>query len=216
MTHGIVNDVRDMKTGTRSRMVVGAADLIRRRGVNATSVREVVRYTDTPRGSIGHHFPGGKQQLIEDAVTYAGQEVSGPLETLMEQQGAVAGLRAFIGLWRNVLESSRYEAGCPVLAVAIEQYVGDDGAPDAKVQQRLLRLAREVFDGWQRILSVSLRKEGITPARARRLAALVVSSVEGTVALCRAARSSQPLRDVQLELELILSNAVASKAVAAG
>lgn len=191
-------------------MVAGAADLMRRRGVNATSVREVVRHTDTPRGSIGHHFPRGKQQLIEDAVTYAGQEVSVPLEKLMEQHGPVAGLRAFIELWRNVLETSRYEAGCPVLAVAVEQYLGEDGAPNEKVQQTLLKLAREAFEDWQRILSTSLRKEGITPARARRLAALVVSSVEGTVALCRAARSSQPLSDVQLELELALSNAIAA------
>jgi AcrR family transcriptional regulator len=154
-------------------MVAGAADLISRRGVNATSVREVVRHTDTPRGSVGHHFPRGKQQLVEDAVTYAGQEVSGPLEKLVGEHGAVAGLRAFIELWRNVLESSRYEAGCPVLAVAVEQYLSDDGTPNANVQQRLLELARKIFDDWQQILSASLRKEGITPARARRLAALV-------------------------------------------
>lgn len=191
-------------------MVAGAVDLIRRRGVNATSVREVVRHTDTPRGSIGHHFPGGKQQLIEDAVTCAGEEVSGPLERLVGEHGAVAGLRAFIELWRNVLETSRYEAGCPVLAVAVEQYLGDDGTPNVKVQQSLLKLAGKIFDEWQRILSVSLRKEGVTPARARRLATLVISSVEGTVALCRAARSSQPLNDVHLELELALSNAIAA------
>lgn len=40
-------------------------------------------------------------------------------------------------------------------------------APNTQVQQRLLELAREIFDDWQRILSVSLRKEGVTPARAR-------------------------------------------------
>jgi AcrR family transcriptional regulator len=199
-----------MKKETRSRMVAGAADLIRRRGVNATSVREVVRHTQTPRGSIAHHFPRGKQQLIEDAVAHAGQEVSGPLQELMGAQGAVTGLHTFIELWRNVLESTQFEAGCPVLAVAVEQFLGDDGTPHMKVQQRLLELASEVFDDWQRILSTSLRKEGISPVRARRLATLVVSSVEGTVALCRAARSVRPLNDVRLELELALSSAIAA------
>jgi len=56
-----------MTSDTRAKMVAGAADLMSRRGVNATSMREVVRHTGTPRGSIGHHFPGGKQQLIEIA-----------------------------------------------------------------------------------------------------------------------------------------------------
>jgi hypothetical protein len=54
----------------------------------------------------------------------------------------------------------------------------------------------------------ALRAEGITPARARRLATLVIASVEGTVAMCRAARSAQPLEDVRLELELVLSAAI--------
>ena len=197
-----------MKTGTKGKMVAGAADLIRRRGLNATSMREVVRHTDTPRGSIGHHFPHGKQQIIEEAVIYSGQEVSAPLKKLVGERGAVAGLRAFIALWREVLESTQFEAGCPVLAVAVEQYMGDDGRYNADVQDRLLRQAHGIFIEWQSILSASLRKEGVVAARARRLATLVVSSVEGTVALCRAARSSKPLNDVAVELELALSLAI--------
>ncbi len=93
-----------MNSDTRAKMVAGAADLLSRRGVNATSVREVVRHSGTPRGSIGHHFPRGKQQLIEDAIAFAGAEVSAPLEHLMRERGAIAGLRAFIALWRRTLE----------------------------------------------------------------------------------------------------------------
>ena len=54
----------------------------------------------------------------------------------------------------------------------------------------------------------ALRREGVAPARARRLAALVIASTEGTVAMCRAARSAQPLDDVGQELELVLSSAL--------
>ncbi len=197
-----------MRSGTRGRMVAGAADLISRRGVNATSLREVVRYTDTPRGSIGHHFPRGKRQMVEEAVAWSGREVGEPLQELVAQHGAVAGLRAFIALWRKVLEDSRYEAGCPVLAVAVEQYLGDDGAPDARVQAQLLGLAHGIFEAWQQTLAAALRKEGVMAARARRLAALIVASVEGTVALCRAAKSAQALNDVQAELELVLEAAI--------
>lgn len=197
-----------MSNQTRHRMVVGAADLIRRRGVNATSVREVVRHTQTPRGSIAHHFPRGKQQLVEEALALAAREVGEPLEKLVTRAGVVAGLRAFIEGWRHILERSDFEAGCPVLAVAVEQYVGDDGLPNAEAQDRLLDVVRSAFDDWQRILASGLRKEGLTMARARRLATLVISSVEGTVALCRAARSAQPLEDVRLELESLLGAAL--------
>ncbi len=202
-----------MTSDTRAKMVAGAADLMSRRGVNATSMREVVRHTGTPRGSIGHHFPGGKQQLIEDALVFAGRQVSGPLEHLTQKHGAVGGLRAFIALWRQTLERTKFQAGCPVLAVAVEQYVNDatekDGEPDEAAQQHMLDLADGVFAEWQRIMFAALRHEGVAPARARRLAALVIASTEGTVVMCRAARSVQPLDDVRQELELLLSSAIA-------
>lgn len=200
-----------MRNETRGRMVAGAVDLIRRRGLNATSVREVVRYTETPRGSIAHHFPRGKQQLVEEALIFAGREVSEPLEKLVVQAGIVAGLRDFIDAWRSILEQSNFEAGCPLLAVAVEQYVGDDGLPNPRIQDRLLELVRVAFEDWQRILSTGLRKEGLTPAKARRLSALIISSVEGAVALCRAARSAQPLDDIRVELEALLVASIAEK-----
>src|SRR5258707_12041892 len=201
-----------MSSNTRAKMVAGAADLMSRRGVNATSMRDVVRHTGTPRGSIGHHFPRGKQQLIEDALVFAGSQVSGPLRQLTQQHGAISGLRAFIALWRQTLERSKFQAGCPVLAVAVEQYVNDatekDGMPDQAAQKHLLDLANGVFADWQRIMFTALRHEGVAPARARRLAALVIASTEGTVAMCRAARNARPLDDVRQELELVLSSAL--------
>lgn len=194
-------------TGTRNRMVSGAIDLIRRRGVNATSVREVVRHTDTPRGSIAHHFPRGKLQLVEEALACAGQEVSAPLEQLVANKGALAGLRAFIGLWRQVLVSTRYEAGCPVLAIAVEQYIGEDGNPNLAAQKHLLAQANGIFAEWQRLLETAMQRDGMSADRARRISVLVIASVEGTVALCRAARSAQPLDDVLQELELVIAAA---------
>ena len=62
-------------TGTdqpsRQQLVAGAADMIRRRGLNATSIREVAKHAGTPLGSTYHYFPGGKHQLAAEAVRYA-------------------------------------------------------------------------------------------------------------------------------------------------
>src|SRR3954471_22309306 len=106
-SYSMFNGTRGLMTSdTKAKMVAGAADLMSRRGVNATSMREVVRHTGTPRGSISHHFPGGKQQLLEEAIVFAGMQVSGPLRHLTAERGAIAGLRAFIALWRQTLEKT--------------------------------------------------------------------------------------------------------------
>lgn len=203
-----------MTSETRSRMVAGAADLMSRRGLNATSVREVVRHTGTPRGSISHHFPGGKQQLVEEAIVYAGAKISEPLRKLVAEQGAGRGLQAFIGMWRQILDRTRFRAGCPVLTVAIEQYVGDTmdkaGSGDEIAQHHLHSLADGVFADWQSIIATALEHEGVAPDRARRIGTLVVASVEGTVALCRAARNAAPLDAVEQELLGLIDAALPS------
>lgn len=192
-------------------MVAGAADLLSRRGVHATSLRTVVQHTGTPRGSLSHHFPGGKQQLLEDAVRYADDSVAVPLEALMKERGAVDGLRVFVDWWRRILESSQFEAGCPVLAVAVEPVGADEASEINGARPDALRvLAHQAFERWAFILSAALQSEGVPLRRARRLATLTVASIEGTVAMCRVARSTQPLDDVQGELELVFKSAIGS------
>ena len=66
----------DTDAGSRERLVVGAADMIRRRGFNATSVRELAKHAGAPLGSTYHYFPGGKQQVATEAVEFAGEVVS--------------------------------------------------------------------------------------------------------------------------------------------
>lgn len=193
-------------------MVAGAAEMMARRGVSATSVREVVRSTGTPRGSIAHHFPGGRQQLIEEAVAFAGNAIAQPLQRLMQERGALDGMNRFIDLWRQALLASNFEAGCPVLAVCMEGPLSGEPGPTGNLapaeQARLLDIAHGVFTDWQQLLADALRRDGLKPARAKRLAALIVASVEGTVAMCRASRSAKPLDDVQAELHGLVETAL--------
>ena len=185
--------------------------LIRRRGGNATSFREVVRHTQTPRGSIGHHFPARQAATRRggrDVRRSGGQSSTGAPD---ERAGRHRGTACIIGLWRSVLEGSHLEAGCPVPAVAVEQYIGDDDVPACGRTGSVAGPRRDVFADWQRIIAAALRRDGVSAARARRLAALVVASVEGTVALCRVERTAAPLDDVGVELEIALSAAVKSR-----
>ncbi|MCI0994531.1 TetR/AcrR family transcriptional regulator [Pseudomonas corrugata] len=187
-------------------MIEGAADLLRRKGMTATSMREVVRHSHTPRGSIAHHFPGGKRQLLEAAVEYAGREVSEPLAQLLGKYGPVKGMELFVGQWRKTLEESAFQAGCAVLAVSVEQYVSDqrgESVPEleTQIQQQLLDQAEAIFDQWRDIVAKALQMAGVTEVRAHGLAVLAIASIEGSVALCRAARSSTPLELIWQELK---------------
>ncbi|MFI6360289.1 TetR/AcrR family transcriptional regulator [Streptomyces sp. NPDC050743] len=184
----------------RERIVAGAADMISRRGLSATSIREMAKHAKAPLGSTYHYFPEGKQQLATEAVRYTGEWVARSLRKELEK-GPAAGLRAFLALWRKIVVDTDFRAGCPVLAVAIEEPPTDEIPP-------ALAAAAEVFDRWESLLADSLRAHGAEPDQAAQLATLIVSSVEGTVAMCRAKRSAEPLDRVAAQLQGLIDRAI--------
>jgi len=182
-------------------MVRGTAQLLRERGYSGTGFREVIERTGAPRGSIYHHFPGGKAQLAGEAVDYVGGTARQVIEGSLADGDPVGALRAFVELWRADFERSGNRAGCPIVAVAIES---QSEAPE------LLDAADRAFGAWEDAFAAGLRHAGVSRSRAARLAALVVSAVEGAIVLSRAKRDPLPLLDVARELELVLDGALAA------
>lgn len=191
------------KPEARRRLIAGAAEMLSRRGLNATSIRELAKYSKAPLGSTYHYFPGGKKQVVVEAVRYVGGKVTAVLAESL-QAGPLHGLSAFLELWREQVLKSDFEAGCPILSVAVEE-------PDSDEGMVALDAAARVFATWTDVMSQSLRMEGVEDEQAKQLATLIVSSVEGTVALCRAQRSIEPLDRVSRQLEWLIETAIQSK-----
>src|SRR6185503_7604645 len=124
------------QSDSRQRMVLSAAALLREHGASATSIDRMLAHSGAPRGSVYHHFPGGRAQLIDEAVALAGDFVAGLIETAARADDPVDALDAFFALWRDQLTRSDFRSGCPIVAVAVET---NDGAP------QLARSAAAVF-----------------------------------------------------------------------
>ena len=143
---------------TKQRMVRGAAELLRQRGYTGTGFREVIELTGAPRGSIYHHFPGGKAQLAGEAVDHVGALARDVIAAPLADADPIGALRGFVELWRADFERSGYRAGCPIAAVAVENH---DEAPE------LLDAAARAFDNWRSAFSDCLRAAGVPAARAQ-------------------------------------------------
>ncbi|MFN3003775.1 TetR/AcrR family transcriptional regulator [Mycolicibacterium wolinskyi] len=192
---------REPDESSRMRMVAGAADMIRRRGLNATSVRHLAQHANAPLGSVYHYFPGGKDQLATEAVRWADDlTVTGLREAM--RAGPVQGLRVFTDMWRKIVLDSDFRAGCPVLAVAVEDYPDDDRAQPRDA-------AAAAFANWTSLLADALREHGAPDGDAVETATLIVAAIEGTVAMCRAQRSIEPLDRVADQLKKHIAHVTA-------
>src|SRR5258708_13632467 len=107
-----------MAHDSKEQMVEGAIQLLATKGLQATSFSEVLALTGAPRGSIYHHFPKGKNQLIAAALDLASQRTLALIET-KRGESARAITEFFLDLWRRLLVHSEFQVGCSVLAVAI-------------------------------------------------------------------------------------------------
>lgn len=176
-------------------MVDTAVELLRERGASAVTVDAVLARSGAPRGSVYHHFPGGRNELILAAIRQAADYITSRIDATVQSGDPFQALDGFVRFWKRTLLDTDYLAGCPVVAVAVDAH---QDPPEAAA------LAREVFMQWQAKLQELLANRGIDPARAARLATLVVAAVEGAVILCRTHHDHAPLDDVLTELRPLL------------
>jgi AcrR family transcriptional regulator len=176
-------------------MVLSAAALLGEYGTSATSIDRVLAHSGAPRGSVYHHFPGGRTQLIDEAVALAGDFITGLLDAAMQADDPVEAIDAFFVLWRERLVESDFRVGCPIVAVTVET---NDDAP------RLSRSAAAVFARWQDMLAALFVRHGLTEERSRRLGSFIVAAVEGAVIMCRAEQSAAPIEAAGAEIHDLL------------
>ena len=177
-------------------MVTSAAHLLGSRGARATSFSEVLTDSRAPRGSIYHHFPDGKRQLLGEALRRTTEQV-------LEYQGTCTAktasgvLEHFVGLFRQALTSSHCRAGCPVAGVVLDSYA-DEGT--------LRDIVRHSFRSWVALLTAQLVTVGIPRRRAHTLAVTTLASVEGGLILCRAEGNLEPLNVIVRQLRWLASS----------
>jgi AcrR family transcriptional regulator len=169
-------------------MIESAAILLATRGLQGTAFSDVLERSGAPRGSVYHHFPGGKDQLVDAAIELAGDRALRVLD-------GVAGApprevtQFFLDLWRQVLVLSDLRAGCAVLAVTVAT-----DSPD------LLNHAAAIFRAWRGRLAALYELGGMDATAAARLATTVVAASEGAVVVSRAERSLEPFELVAAQL----------------
>jgi AcrR family transcriptional regulator len=189
----------ERERGVRERTVRSAALLFRERGVGGTGMRDVVGHAGTPRGSLQYYFPGGKEQLLAEAMAWMAERAARPLREDLAAVDPPSPVQVATGLldrFRELLTLTGFRGGCPIVAGVA------DASWDSPV---IVEAAREAFATWLAPLEAALARGGLPAERAERLALLIVSAAEGAVVLSRARLDFSALDAVQAELELLLA-----------
>lgn len=156
------------KRKSHNRILEEAARIFRERGVETTSVSDVMQAAGLTHGGFYRHFRS-KDELVAAAFKAAVDDVLADLENAASDEEKADTRKAYIETYLSPCHVDNRGEGCPLAALA-----GDlsRGAPDAK---------REGYDALERV-SQQL-SEGGEPAQGVALLALML----GTVTLARLA-----------------------------
>ncbi|MDQ5895598.1 MAG: hypothetical protein QG596_1859 [Actinomycetota bacterium] len=176
-----------MATGTREAMLGSAIALFRERGVGDTSFADVLEASGAPRGSVYHHFPGGKKQLVSEAIESAGGYVAANFQR--SEDGPAEMVDRFARFYMRELERTNFREGCPLMAAAVAGAKEEASVPAARA-----------FSQIQESLTASLVGSGVARQRASSLATLAISAIEGAIILSRTEKSVKPLDQTRQEL----------------
>jgi AcrR family transcriptional regulator len=178
-------------------MVISAALLIRERGAHPTAIADVLEHSGAPRGSAYHYFPGGRTQLLCEAIDYAGEYVAAKIA---KAESGVDALDKLFADYRKQLLRTGFRAGCPVVAVSVE--AGDPDKPDAATP--VIERAAAAFSTWTDLIAARLIADGVSKERAAELAMLTTTSFEGAIVVSRASRNIKALDLVHDQLRALV------------
>ncbi|UGT41774.1 TetR/AcrR family transcriptional regulator [Nocardia yamanashiensis] len=191
--------------GARDRLIDSAIALMRCQGIAGTGIAQLLEHSGISRRSVYLNFPGGKSELVAEATRTAGQASSALMRAVTGTTDIASAIAAFPGMWREVLVSSDFTAGCPIVAAAL----GRSESPEAA------DVAGETFGEWEDILSERLEAENVAPETARSLATTIVAAVEGAVVMSLASRSIAPLERTGSQLADLVALYTGTKPTAA-
>jgi TetR/AcrR family transcriptional repressor of lmrAB and yxaGH operons len=176
------------RSPARARMVRSAATLMRERGIHGVGLREIVTHSGGPRGSLGRYFPGGKTQLMTEAIDVALAGLYDELDrALTEAETFPDAIGVIVAPWRRVLVDHDFALGCPLAATVVDAADNDD-----------LRVhVSELLAQWQASVADVYVKFGEPPAAADEQSTVLLAALEGALILARARRSTEPLDTVE-------------------
>ena len=180
---------------SKGKTLAAAVKLFRQRGYHGTALHDILAAGGSPRGSLYFHFPGGKEQIGEAALTIAGEAVrQGIAQAAEKSDNAESFLVRIVRAMASDLERSDYREGCPIATTALE----------TSAQSDVLGVAtRTAFQKWELEIKRGLFRFGLTSGDADLVATMVLSQLEGALLLARTYRSLAPIQRAEQAVKLL-------------
>ncbi len=177
-------------------MIETTARLLQKQGFHGTGLNEIIQVSGSPKGSIYHHFPGGKEELAVAAIEWTKEQVRAYLSHQLEKaKTANEAIARLIDDSANQFDEGTYFRGVPVIALTLE---------NAAASVAIRTACKEAFEDWESVIAKKIEASGFSRRHAAELASVIHAMMQGAAAISFAKESSDPLRIVAAQVNRLL------------
>ncbi|ASA21340.1 TetR family transcriptional regulator [Paenibacillus donghaensis] len=185
------------KPNTREAIVDTASKLFFTQGYHATGLNQIIKDSDSPKGSLYYYFPHGKEELALTCINRTSEMVAGQLRYFVENRatGSEAMSDFILGMAEEAADSDFVGLVPFSFWLAVET---------SCISQELRQASQSVFKDWQEVIAECLVKEGENVQDAYDKASVILSLFEGALLQALTYRDVQPLLAAAKSIPAIL------------
>lgn len=186
-----------VKNDSREKIIAAASKLFQLKGYNATSINDILKESETPKGSLYYYFPNGKEELALAAINAAAAAITSSVKTsLYKYNNPVEAIQANIN---NIIECINLNGKLEDLSLsllALETYSSNNTLREA---------CKNAFSSLENIYTEKLIQGGLNENNAQQLGSTIQIMIEGAITASVTKGDTSPLTIISRQISILLS-----------
>jgi TetR/AcrR family transcriptional regulator, lmrAB and yxaGH operons repressor len=173
---------------TKSMMIDIAKKLFQQKGYIGVGLTEILKAGNFSKGSLYHHFPNGKEELLIACLQSMSEGMTNDIEDIFDEFPTTKD--AIVAMIEKLI--SNFESEGTISAYTYTSIISEM----ALLSEPVRNACADLYKKMQGIYSNKLMEDGFSQETAGSIAVMISASIEGGIILCQSQQSSEPLKAV--------------------
>ncbi|GAB3053758.1 TetR/AcrR family transcriptional regulator [Virgibacillus ainsalahensis] len=170
---------------TKSLIIENATALFQKKGYKGVGLNEILRKCNITKGSLYHHFPNGKEELLITCLQSMEEAITTDIAVTFKKYSTT--LEATQAMIEKLVADFHREG--TITGHTFNSMVSEM----ATVSEPVRRACSNLYTKIQGIILNKLLEEGYSKETANSISLMMVASIEGAIILCLTKQTSEPL-----------------------
>ncbi len=188
-----------MKNNTESKekILAAASRLFQVKGYHATGLNEILKESNSPKGSLYYYFPDGKEELALEAVKLASQFIQTQIQKALDE-------------YSNPIEAIQYNIKCIIESLEAGKVqnvsIGLLALETHLSSEPLRKACKDAFYAFKNIYAQKLIENGLPKEVAQELSAVILAMIEGAITISVTQKNDTDLIAVSKQISILLNH----------